>query len=68
MKKAGLDAKILQAERRDLATLAVLSGDAIGSITDPTEAAIAFACRLAGHFRLGGECSALLGWRLFRQL
>jgi ABC-type nitrate/sulfonate/bicarbonate transport system substrate-binding protein len=43
MKKAGLDAKILQAERRDLATLAVLSGDAIGSITDPTEAAIAFA-------------------------
>jgi len=43
MKKAGLDAKILQAERRDLATLAVLSGDAIGSVTDPTEAAIAFA-------------------------
>jgi hypothetical protein len=43
MKKAGLDAKILRAERRDLATLAVLSGDAIGSVTDPTEAAIAFA-------------------------
>ena len=42
MKKEGLDAEILQAERRDLATLAVLSGDAIASITDPSEAAIAF--------------------------
>ncbi len=42
MAKQGLDAKILQAERRDLATLAVVSGDAIGSITDPIEAAIAF--------------------------
>ena len=43
MKKAGLNAEILQAQRRDLATLAVLSGDAIGSVTDPMEAAIAFA-------------------------
>lgn len=41
-KKEGLDAEILQADRRDLATLAVLSGDAIASITDPAEAAIAF--------------------------
>jgi NitT/TauT family transport system substrate-binding protein len=42
MKQAGLDAEILQAERRDLATMAVLSGDAIGSVTDPSEAALAF--------------------------
>lgn len=42
MEKEGLDAQMLQAERRDLATLSVLSGDSIASITDPSEAAVAF--------------------------
>lgn len=43
MKKAGVDAEILKSERRDLATMAVLSGDATTSVTDPAEAAIAMA-------------------------
>ena len=41
MKRAGIDAEILQVERRDLATMAVLSGDAIASISDPVEIATA---------------------------
>jgi ABC-type nitrate/sulfonate/bicarbonate transport system substrate-binding protein len=41
MKRAGIDAEILQVERRDLATMAVLSGDAIASISDPVEVATA---------------------------
>jgi len=42
MAKHGLDAHIQQTDRRDLATIAVISGDAVGSVTDPIEAAIAF--------------------------
>src|SRR5580700_5876760 len=42
MARRGLDAQIQQTDRRDLATVAVISGDAVGSVTDPIEAAIAF--------------------------
>jgi NitT/TauT family transport system substrate-binding protein len=41
MKAEGLDAEILQVERRDLATMAVLSGDVIASVSDPIEIATA---------------------------
>ena len=43
LQKEGIDAEILQTDRRDLATVAVLSGDAIASVTDPAEASLAFA-------------------------
>jgi ABC-type nitrate/sulfonate/bicarbonate transport system substrate-binding protein len=43
MKQAGLDAELLQTERSDLSTMAVLSGDATASATDPAQAAIALA-------------------------
>lgn len=42
LEKEGINATILQADRRDLATLAVISGDAIASVTDPAEASLAF--------------------------
>ncbi len=41
MQREGLDVEILQVERRDLTNIAVLSGDAIASITDPIEVATA---------------------------
>jgi ABC-type nitrate/sulfonate/bicarbonate transport system substrate-binding protein len=41
MKREGIDAELLQVERRDLATMAVFSGDAIASISDPVEVATA---------------------------